>query len=185
LWWDEASMVDVPLMRALFRALPDQAAVLLVGDADQLPSVGPGQVLADIIASEAVPVIRLTEVFRQAATIPDGAAFPRLAHCRPRSDRRRDGDDHAFRISGRTGCVVERDGVPLVRRPRPREIGIAPCEQRFVLDIAEASTVRHGDIGDVDDAGAAHRRQSRQRLAQHAGEFSIHEDLLRSPCSKM
>jgi exodeoxyribonuclease V alpha subunit len=65
---DEASMVDVPLMRALIRALPDRGALLLVGDVDQLPSVGPGQVLADIIASEAVPVIRLTEVFRQAAT---------------------------------------------------------------------------------------------------------------------
>ena len=64
---DETSMVDVPLMRALLRALPDQAALLLVGDVDQLPSVGPGQVLADIIASAAVPVVRLTEVFRQAA----------------------------------------------------------------------------------------------------------------------
>ena len=65
---DETSMVDVPLMRSLLRALPDRAALLLVGDVDQLPSVGPGQVLADIIASGAVPVIRLTEVFRQAAT---------------------------------------------------------------------------------------------------------------------
>jgi exodeoxyribonuclease V alpha subunit len=64
---DETSMVDVPLMRALLRALPNQAALLLVGDVDQLPSVGPGQVLADIIASSAVPVVRLTEVFRQAA----------------------------------------------------------------------------------------------------------------------
>jgi len=64
---DETSMVDVPLMRALLRALPDRAALLLVGDVDQLPSVGPGQVLADIIASGAVPVMRLTEVFRQAA----------------------------------------------------------------------------------------------------------------------
>jgi exodeoxyribonuclease V alpha subunit len=64
---DEASMVDVPLMRALLRALPDRAALLLVGDVDQLPSVGPGQMLADIIGSEAVPVIRLTEVLRQAA----------------------------------------------------------------------------------------------------------------------
>jgi exodeoxyribonuclease V alpha subunit len=60
-------MVDVPLMRALLRALPDRAALLLVGDVDQLPSVGPGQVLADVIASGAVPVLRLTEVFRQAA----------------------------------------------------------------------------------------------------------------------
>jgi exodeoxyribonuclease V alpha subunit len=48
---DETSMVDDPLMRALFRALPTRAALLLVGDVDQLPSVGPGQVLADIIAS--------------------------------------------------------------------------------------------------------------------------------------
>jgi len=64
---DEASMVDVPLMRALLMALPDTAALLLVGDVDQLPSVGPGQVLADVIGSGAVPVVRLTEVFRQAA----------------------------------------------------------------------------------------------------------------------
>jgi exodeoxyribonuclease V alpha subunit len=64
---DETSMVDVPLMRALLRALPEGAALLLIGDVDQLPSVGPGQVLADIIASGAVPIVRLTEVFRQAA----------------------------------------------------------------------------------------------------------------------
>ena len=60
-------MVDVPLMHALLRAVPPHAAVILVGDVDQLPSVGPGQVLADIIASGAVPVVRLTEVFRQAS----------------------------------------------------------------------------------------------------------------------
>jgi exodeoxyribonuclease V alpha subunit len=64
---DETSMVDVPLMRAVLRALPARTALLLVGDIDQLPSVGPGQVLGDIIASGAVPVVRLTEVFRQAA----------------------------------------------------------------------------------------------------------------------
>ena len=64
---DETSMVDVLLMQALLKALPDGAALLLVGDIDQLPSVGPGQVLADLIASDAVPVVRLTEVFRQAA----------------------------------------------------------------------------------------------------------------------
>ncbi len=64
---DETSMVDVMLMQALMRAVPDDAALLIVGDIDQLPSVGPGQVLADVIASSAVPVVRLTEVFRQAA----------------------------------------------------------------------------------------------------------------------
>src|ERR671912_786513 len=64
---DETSMVDVPLMNALTKAIPSRAGLLLVGDVDQLPSVGPGQVLADVIASGAVPVARLTEVFRQAA----------------------------------------------------------------------------------------------------------------------
>jgi ATP-dependent exoDNAse (exonuclease V) alpha subunit len=64
---DEASMVDVLLMQGLVKAIPDEAALLIVGDIDQLPSVGPGQVLADIIGSDAVPVVRLTEVFRQAA----------------------------------------------------------------------------------------------------------------------
>ena len=64
---DEMSMVDVPLMSNLVRALPDDASLLLVGDVDQLPSVGPGMVLADLIASGRLPVVRLTEVFRQAA----------------------------------------------------------------------------------------------------------------------
>jgi exodeoxyribonuclease V alpha subunit len=64
---DEALMVDVMLMQALLKATPDNAALLIVGDIDQLPSVGPGQVLADIIGSGVVPVVRLTEVFRQAA----------------------------------------------------------------------------------------------------------------------
>jgi exodeoxyribonuclease V alpha subunit len=65
---DETSMVDIVLMHQLLRAIPDPAAVLLVGDVDQLPSVGPGAVLADIIASGCVPTVRLTEIFRQAAT---------------------------------------------------------------------------------------------------------------------
>ena len=64
---DETSMVDVPLMASLMKALPNSAALMTVGDVDQLPSVGPGQVLADIIESGAVPVARLTEIFRQAA----------------------------------------------------------------------------------------------------------------------
>jgi len=65
---DETSMVDVPLMLALLEAVPLEAALLFVGDVDQLPPVGPGQALSDIINSGAVPVARLTEVFRQAAS---------------------------------------------------------------------------------------------------------------------
>ncbi len=64
---DESSMVDVTIMAHLLRALPPKASLLLVGDIDQLPSVGPGMVLRNIIDSGVVPVARLTEVFRQAA----------------------------------------------------------------------------------------------------------------------
>ncbi|MDX6751300.1 ATP-dependent RecD-like DNA helicase [Geminicoccaceae bacterium 1502E] len=73
---DEMSMVDLALMEGLLQALPDEASLLMVGDVDQLPSVGPGQVLADLIASAVVPVVRLTEIFRQAAT----SAIVRNAH---------------------------------------------------------------------------------------------------------
>jgi exodeoxyribonuclease V alpha subunit len=65
---DEVSMVDVVLMHQLLRAIPEQAAVLMVGDVDQLPSVGPGSVLADLIASGRIPTVTLTEIFRQAAS---------------------------------------------------------------------------------------------------------------------
>jgi exodeoxyribonuclease V alpha subunit len=64
---DEASMIDITLMHHLLRALPSHAGLLLAGDVDQLPSVGPGLVLRDLIDSAVVPVVRLTEVFRQAA----------------------------------------------------------------------------------------------------------------------
>jgi exodeoxyribonuclease V alpha subunit len=63
---DEASMLDALLMHYLLKAVPIHASLVLVGDVDQLPSVGPGNVLRDIIASEKFPVVRLTEIFRQA-----------------------------------------------------------------------------------------------------------------------
>lgn len=63
---DEASMLDLFLANSLVKAIPLEAQLLLVGDIDQLPSVGPGNILADLIRSGQVPVVRLTEVFRQA-----------------------------------------------------------------------------------------------------------------------
>lgn len=63
---DEVSMVDITLMQALIEALPHGARLVLVGDADQLPPVGPGNFLRDIIGSHRVPTIGLTEIFRQA-----------------------------------------------------------------------------------------------------------------------
>ena len=63
---DEASMVDVPLLHALLAAIPAGTRLIMVGDSDQLPSVGPGDALRDIIASGVIRVVRLTEIFRQA-----------------------------------------------------------------------------------------------------------------------
>ncbi|HEU5378659.1 MAG TPA: ATP-dependent RecD-like DNA helicase [Ktedonobacteraceae bacterium] len=65
---DETSMLDLFLAHSLMKAIPPSAQVLLVGDIDQLPSVGPGMVLRDLIASEQIPVVRLSQVFRQAAS---------------------------------------------------------------------------------------------------------------------
>ncbi|MFC1849625.1 ATP-dependent RecD-like DNA helicase [candidate division CSSED10-310 bacterium] len=64
---DESSMIDIFIMHALVRAVPDSALLVLVGDADQLPSVGPGNVLGDIMSSGRFPLVKLTVIFRQAA----------------------------------------------------------------------------------------------------------------------
>ncbi len=80
---DEASMVDLDLAAALLSAVPDGARLLLVGDVDQLPSVGPGRVLADLIDSEVLPVVRLDAIFRQegGSLIVENAH--RILHGRP------------------------------------------------------------------------------------------------------
>ena len=65
---DECSMIDIMLMYNLLKAVPDSMTLILVGDIDQLPSVGAGNVLRDIIESQAFPVVRLTRIFRQAQT---------------------------------------------------------------------------------------------------------------------
>lgn len=65
---DEASMVDLPLMYRLLKAIPNGCGLMLVGDSDQLPSVGPGKVLNDFIESQSIPMVQLTEIFRQAAS---------------------------------------------------------------------------------------------------------------------
>ena len=139
---DEASMVDVPLMHALVKAVPDHAALLIVGDIDQLPSVGPGQVLADIIESGAVPVVRLTEVFRQAAKsriivnahrINDGAL--------PDLDRPEAISDFYFVPADDPESAVPRI-LELVRTRIPRRFGLDP-----VRDIQVLCPMNRGGVG--------------------------------------
>src|SRR6266699_3812691 len=139
---DETSMVDVLLMHALLKAMPNTTVLLVVGDVDQLPSVGPGQVLADLIASGAVPVVRLTEVFRQAAKsqiivnahrINEGV-FPDLR--RPESE-----SDFYFVEADDAEAAVPRI-VELVKTRIPRRFGLDP-----IRDIQVLCPMNRGGVG--------------------------------------
>ena len=130
---DETSMVDVPLMHALLKALPSEAALLMVGDVDQLPSVGPGQVLADIIASGRVPTVRLSEIFRQAASSRivvnahriNAGRMPEVVRSDP------DSDFHIVEVAD-PETAAERV-VELVRERIPRRFGLDPIRDVQVL----------------------------------------------------
>jgi exodeoxyribonuclease V alpha subunit len=129
---DEASMVDVMLMHATLKALPPSAALLLVGDVDQLPSVGAGQVLKDIIGSGAVPVVRLTEVFRQAATSRIIINAHRInAGEMPDLSARGEGD--FFYVEAEEPGDVAEKVVDLVSRHIPRRFGFDPARDIQVL----------------------------------------------------
>ena len=130
---DEISMVDVMLMRSLLRAIPDHAALLMVGDIDQLPSVGPGQVLADIINSGAIPVVRLTEVFRQAARSRIVTSAHRINAGRiPDLDASGGESDFYFVPAENPEQAVERI-IDLVRSHIPRRFGLDPVHDIQVL----------------------------------------------------
>ena len=129
---DEVSMVDVLLARALLEAIPPHAALLLVGDADQLPSVGPGQVLRDLLASGAVATVRLTEVFRQAAEsrIVVGAHRIREGHLPDLSNP--EGTDLFF-FDAREPEDAARRVVEVVSERIPRRFGLEPRRDVQVL----------------------------------------------------
>jgi exodeoxyribonuclease V alpha subunit len=129
---DETSMVDLPLAAALLRALPLQARLVLVGDADQLPSVGPGAVLRDLIASECIPVVRLDVVFRQAGQsgIVEGAH--RILHGEaPEGSNVADGDFFIIecREPERAAQLVQQ----VVAERIPRRFGFDPIDAVQVL----------------------------------------------------
>jgi len=130
---DEASMVDVVLMNQLLRAVPLAACIVLVGDVDQLPSVGPGTVLADLIGSGVVPVTRLTEIFRQAGQ----SGIVRAAHAvhrgeLPESASADQPGDFYFVEADTPDAVLQRI-VTLVRERIPARFGLDPLRDVQVL----------------------------------------------------
>jgi exodeoxyribonuclease V alpha subunit len=139
---DEASMVDVVLMRHLVRAIPSSASLVLVGDVDQLPSVGPGAVLRDLIASRAPHVVRLDRIFRQA----EDSWIVTNAH------RINQGEMPEFPEAGRAGdfFFVRRDDaeevretlLDLCRRRLPHRYGLDPID-----DIQVLAPMHRGPVG--------------------------------------
>jgi exodeoxyribonuclease V alpha subunit len=129
---DETSMVDVVLMNQLVRAIPTHACLVLVGDVDQLPSVGAGRVLGDVIASQTVPVVRLTEIFRQA----EKSWIVRAAHAikngeMPQSAPAGQGDFY-FVEANDPATVVERI-LTMVQQRIPQRFGFDPFRDVQVL----------------------------------------------------
>jgi exodeoxyribonuclease V alpha subunit len=139
---DEASMVDILLMHALLKAVPNQAALLIVGDVDQLPSVGPGQVLADVIGSGAIPVVRLTEVFRQAAKSRIIVNAHRVNQGQmPEFDQPEQDSDFYFVPADDPETAVGRI-IELVKTRIPRRFGLDP-----IRDIQVLCPMNRGGVG--------------------------------------
>jgi exodeoxyribonuclease V alpha subunit len=140
---DEVSMVDVPLMASLVRAVPARAALALVGDVDQLPSVGPGQVLRDLIDSGAVPVVRLTEVFRQAAESRIVQSAHRINTGRmPELGRPESGTTDFYFVDAAEPEQAASRVVELVRHRIPKRFGLDPR-----LDVQVLCPMNRGAAG--------------------------------------
>ncbi|WPY01164.1 ATP-dependent RecD-like DNA helicase [Candidatus Trichorickettsia mobilis] len=139
---DETSMVDVPLFYSLLRALPKNVALLLVGDVDQLPSVGPGQVLSDIINSAAIPTVKLTEIFRQAASSNiittahrvNNGIIPNLQFTKEESD--------FYFIEAEQGDDITNKIINLVKERIPKKFNLHP-----VNDIQILCPMQRGGVG--------------------------------------
>ena len=139
---DETSMVDVLLMQALLKAVPDNAALLIVGDIDQLPSVGPGQVLADIIASGAVPVVRLTEVFRQAAQSQIITSAHRINQGAMPDLGKPEGDSDFYFVEADDPETAVPRIIDLVKTRIPQRFGLDP-----IRDIQVLCPMNRGGVG--------------------------------------
>ncbi len=116
---DEFSMVDIWLANNLFKAIPDDMQVLLVGDEDQLPSVGPGQVLSDLLRSELLPSVRLNEVYRQ----QEGSKIIQLAH------------------------HIKNDTCNRSELKNDQDFSFIPCQEHHMIDVITKIYIKAKDKG--------------------------------------
>ena len=139
---DETSMVDVPLAHSLLKAVPPDAALLVVGDVDQLPSVGPGQVLSDMIASNALATVRLTEIFRQAASSRIIVGAHRINSGQMPDLTRPEGESDFFFVAAADPETAVSRIVDLVRTRIPQRFGLDP-----IRDIQVLCPMNRGGVG--------------------------------------
>jgi len=140
---DEASMVDAQLFHALLVALRPGAQLVLVGDIDQLPSVGAGAVLSDVIASEAATVIRLTEIFRQAAQSKIVVSAHEINHGRLPELESPEGATTDFYFINREDPEAARATiVELVAERIPQKFGLGA-----ITDVQVIAPMHRGELG--------------------------------------
>jgi exodeoxyribonuclease V alpha subunit len=148
---DEASMLDTVLAHHLLRAVPDHGRLILVGDVDQLPSVGPGKVLADLIRSQAVEVVRLSEIFRQAERSLIVVNSHRVNQGMMPIQESVDSDGDFFFFARETPEEIAETIAQLVARRIPGKFGFDPVDQIQVL-----TPMNRGPLG-TDSLNAALR----------------------------
>jgi len=139
---DECSMVDVLLMNSLLRAVPHNASLLLVGDVDQLPSVGPGMVLGSLIESGVVPVVRLTEVFRQAAHSRIITTAHRINEGMMPETPAREADSDFYFIDRAEPEQIAATLLDMVKKRIPAKFGLDP-----IRDIQLLCPMNRGSLG--------------------------------------
>ena len=176
---DEFSMVDVPLMAALCRALPARASLLLVGDPDQLPSVGPGSILSDLLASDAVPSVRLTEIFRQAETSHIVRAAHEVRHGRVPEDAAEKNSDFAF-LHREEPEEIARLVLKLVREEIPRRIGLDPMRDIQVLVPMHRGSLGIRELNTALQAALNPPRPDRAEIERFGTKFRTGDKVLQT-----
>ena len=139
---DEASMVDIVLMNRLLASVPDKAALMLVGDVDQLPSVGPGAVLGDIIRSGSIPTISLAEIFRQAASSRIIINAHRINHGEMPLNREGPGLSDFYFIPASSPEEIYQKLIQLITERIPKRFGLHP-----VRDVQVLTPMNRGGLG--------------------------------------
>ena len=167
---DETSMVDIALMRALLSALRGDCRLVLVGDPDQLPSVGPGNLFSDLIRSGSIPMVRLTEIFRQAAE----SAIVMNAHGVNRGelpDLRNKGGDFFF-LRRKDPARAAETIVELVKERLPGNMGI-PADQIQVLSPTRKTVAGTGALNRAIQEAV--NPPDREKGERRFGEFIFRE----------